>query len=47
MKSEGLHFSVHVMFLLPVGDDRACFVNMVAGVYLQTLVPGAVVEGLE
>jgi len=36
---------IGVIFLLPVGDDRACFVNMVEGVHVQTLVPDAVVKG--
>ena len=38
---------IGVIFLLPVGDDRARFVNMVEGVHVQTLVPDAIVKRLE
>ncbi len=33
---------IGVVLLLPVGDDRACFVNVVERVHVQTLVPDAV-----
>ena len=36
---------IGVDLLLSVCDDRACFVNVVKGVHVQTLVPDAIVEG--